>query len=92
MHNPIQPQSSSNLDEMDMSCDNSFSASILFCPSVDRRDDLGENEVFVFDQSSIEREEAFNAEWNPKRKACTSSKLSSADLDDFDCELRRAEC
>ena len=87
---------SSASDEMDnASFDNSFCASLRFCPSVERRDEEV-NELFACNQSSINDEEtdeeAFNAEWMKGNKTASTIMLSSDDLSGFDEDLRRAEC
>lgn len=80
-----------------MSFDNSFCASLRFCPSVERRNEE-ENELFACNQSNIKddeapNEDAFNVEWNRKENiTAVTIQLSDDDLKSFDDELRRAEC
>ena len=88
---------SSASDEVDnLSFDNSFCASLRFCPSVERQVEV--KEIFDCNQSEIKEEdttckdEQFNAEWNRNDKTASTIHLSSDDLDSFDEELRRAEC
>ena len=80
-----------------MSFDNSFCASLRFCPSVEKHAEE-ENELFACNQSRIKDEEpdeeAFDAEWNREENNITTStaQLSNDDLNSFDDDLRRAEC
>jgi hypothetical protein len=84
-----------------MSFDNSFCASLQFCPSVlQRRDEVVATELFACNQSTIKDDdqdtpgdETFDKEWNRKGMDTASTiQLSNDDLNSFDNELRRAEC
>lgn len=78
-----------------LSFDNSFCASLRFCPSVEKRDEEV-NEIFACNQSTIKNEpcdeETFHREWNRKDATVSTIQLSNDDLNSFDEEIRRAEC
>lgn len=82
-----------------MSCDDSFSASIVFCPSVDKHS-LHVKEVFACAQGAVSdkvpvvsaSEKVTEREDHKKSNNSSHTRLSKADLDNFDDELRRAEC
>lgn len=77
--------------------DNSFNASLVFCPSVEKEQkDLCA--VFDCDESAIAADLENNTdsdgddayEYSPVQRA--KGLLTNDDLRDFDTELRRAEC
>lgn len=82
-----------------MSCCDSFSVSLVFCPSVERNN-VDVKELFACDQSlsghrdqEVPRDETATAKADHKKpNDATTTRLSKADLDNFDDELRRAEC
>ncbi len=85
---------------MDLSYDNSFVNSLLFCPSVDVEKRVVDiNEVFNCDQSTIG--DGDNGTYNDdtsyesEKGMITSTvhfSLTKGDLQEFDEDVRRAEC
>jgi hypothetical protein len=80
-----------------MSCGDSFSASLVFCPSVNKNN-VDVTELFACDQGisrdqEVPRDETATGKADHKKpNDATTTRLSKADLDNFDDELRRAEC
>ena len=76
--------------------DNSFIASLQFCPSIVKRSEEV-TAIFSSDRNTIVDDnnfdgETFNAEWNRKEVDGTRKMITNDDLKSFDNELRRAEC